>query len=209
MLLTYNPPRRRYRIPRTPRLAFVRGVAGIPRLAAVRRVTGIPRLAVVRGVAGTPRLTAVRWLTALTALIGVSAMVLLPWTVYLASSLPPSITARHWPLVWGGLDGAIAAGLAATALLAIRRDRRIALVAVSTATLLLADAWFDVCTSPSGRALAWAILDMGVEAAEAAACLLLAAAVYRHRPTGHAGEAPAGATRHGGALGRQVPRWPR
>jgi hypothetical protein len=111
-------------------------------------------------------------------------MVLLPWTAYLALSLPPSISARHWPLVWSGLDGAIAVGLAATALLAIRRDRRIALVAVSTATLLLADAWFDVCTSPPGQSLAWAVLDMAVEVAEAAACLLLAAAVYRQRPTG-------------------------
>jgi hypothetical protein len=48
----------------------------------------------------------------------------------------------------------MAAGLAATAFLAIRRDRRIALVAVSTATLLLADAWFDVgCGSFEGMTI--------------------------------------------------------
>jgi len=111
-------------------------------------------------------------------------MVLLPWAAYLAWSLPPSISARHWPLVWSGLDGAIAVALAATALLAIRRDRRIALVAVSTATLLLTDAWFDVCTSPPGSSLAWAIMDMGVEVAEAVFCLLLAAVVFGHRPAG-------------------------
>jgi hypothetical protein len=126
-----------------------------------------------------------RWRAALhwlTALVAVSAMVLLPWTAYLVLTLPASVSARHWPLAWAGLDGAMAVGLAATALLAIHRDRRIALVAVSTATLLLADAWFDVCTAPSGRPLAWALVDMGVEAAEAAACLMLAAAVWRDRP---------------------------
>lgn len=111
-----------------------------------------------------------RWLTAL---LATSAAVLLPWTGYLAATLPPSISAQHWPLAWSGLDGAVAAGLAATAWLAIRRDRRVALVAVSTATLLLADAWFDVTTSPTGRPLAWAFADMTVEVAEAAACLIL------------------------------------
>ena len=80
MLLTYNPPRRRYRISRIPRPAVVHWVTGVARLAAVRGVTGIPRSAAVRWLAG---------------LIGVSAMALLPWTVYLASSLPPSISARH------------------------------------------------------------------------------------------------------------------
>lgn len=169
MLLTCDPPRRRERTARPSRLAAVRQPASVRRLT---RLTGL---------AGLTELAAVRWLAGL---IGVSAMVLLPWTAYLAGTLPPSISVRHWPLVWSGLDGTIAIGLAATALLAIRRDRRIALVAVSTATLLLADAWFDVCTSPPGRSLALAMLDMGVEVAEAAACLLLAAVVFRHCSSG-------------------------
>ncbi|HYZ57372.1 MAG TPA: hypothetical protein VE733_28240 [Streptosporangiaceae bacterium] len=125
-----------------------------------------------------PRQALLHWLTSL---VAVSAMVLLPWIAYLAVTLPQAISARHWPLVWSGLDGAMAAGLAATALLAIRRDHRIAFVAVSTATLLLTDAWFDVCTSPQGKPLAWAIVDMGVEVAEAAACLVLARAVWQGR----------------------------
>jgi hypothetical protein len=115
----------------------------------------------------------------LVALIAVSAAVLLPWAVYLAVSLPASVSARHWPAAWAGLDVAMAVGLAATAWLAVRRDRRAALAAIATATLLLMDAWFDVCTAPAGGPLAMALGDMCVEVAEAAGCLALAAAVWR------------------------------
>jgi hypothetical protein len=115
----------------------------------------------------------------LVALIAVSAAVLLPWAVYLAVSLPASVSARHWPAAWAGLDVAMAVGLAATAWLAVRRDRRAALAAIATATLLLMDAWFDVCTAPAGGPLAMALSDMCVEVAEAAGCLALAAAVWR------------------------------
>jgi hypothetical protein len=118
---------------------------------------------------------AFRWLVRL---IAVSAVVLVPWAAYLALSLPASVSARHWPLAWTGLDVVMAAGLAATAWLAVRRDQRTAFPAVTTATLLLVDAWFDVCTAPAGRPLAMALTDMCIEVAEAAACLALAAAVW-------------------------------
>jgi hypothetical protein len=124
---------------------------------------------------------AFRWLTRL---IAGSAVVLLPWTAYLAEALPSTVSARHWPLVWAGLDGVMALGLALTAWFAIHRDRRLAFPAVSTATLLVADAWFDVCTAAAGRPLAFALIDMCVELAEAAACLALAIAVWRDTPEG-------------------------
>lgn len=111
-----------------------------------------------------------------------SAVILLPWIAYLAMSLPPSASARHWPLAWVGLDTAMAFGLAATGWLAIRRDRRVALAAASTGGMLLADAWFDVCTSAPGRSLAFALLDMCIELAEAAACMILAWAVWKDAP---------------------------
>jgi hypothetical protein len=124
-------------------------------------------------------------------LIAISAVVLVPWAAYLALSLPASVSARHWPVAWTGLDVVMAAGLAATAWLAVRRDRRTAFPAVSTATLLLVDAWFDVCTAPAGGSLVMALADMCVEVAVAAGCLALTAAVWR---------APASATmRHGDA----------
>jgi len=122
-----------------------------------------------------------RWLTRL---IAGSAVILLPWIAYLAETLPSSVSARHWPLAWAGLDGAMALGLALTAWFAIHRDRRLAFPAASTATLLVADAWFDVCTAAAGRPLTLALIDMCIELAEAAACLALAIAVWRDTPEG-------------------------
>jgi hypothetical protein len=120
----------------------------------------------------------------LVAFVLTSAVVLLPWIVYLAISLPPTASARHWSVVWVGLDAGEAIGLAATGWLAFRRDRRVALVAVSTATMLFFDAWFDVCTSPAGQSYAFALIDMVVELAEAAACLLVAWLVWRDASQG-------------------------
>ena len=119
---------------------------------------------------------AFRWLVRL---IAVSAVVLLPWAAYLALSLPASVSARHWPVAWTGLDVVMAAGLAATAWLAVRRDRRMAFPAVSTATVLLVDAWFDVCTAPAGSPFVMALADMCGEILVAAGCLALTAAVWR------------------------------
>ena len=124
----------------------------------------------------TPSRPAFRWLARL---VAISSFVLFPWAAYLALTLPASVSARHWQLAWTGFDVALAAGLAATAWLAIHHDRRLAFPAVSTATLLLADAWFDVCTAPAGGPLLMALIDMGIEVAEAAGCLALTAAVLR------------------------------
>jgi hypothetical protein len=131
------------------------------------------------GAADVSRRPVFRWLVRL---VAVSAVVALPWAAYLAESLPPSVSARHWPLAWAWLDVALAAGLAATAWLAIRRDRIVAFPAVSTATLLIADAWFDVCTAPAGSPMLWALADAGVEVGEALGCLLLAVAIWRAGP---------------------------
>jgi len=122
-----------------------------------------------------------RWLVLV---IAVSAVILLPWAGYLAVSLPASVSARHWPLAWAGLDGAEAVGLAATAWLAARHGRRAAFPAVVTATLLLADAWFDVCTAPAGGPLAMALAGLGLEIAEAAGCLAIAVVAWRAVPCG-------------------------
>jgi hypothetical protein len=107
------------------------------------------------------------------AVVAVSGVVLLPWSAYLALTLPPAITARHWPLVWAGLDGAIAVGLGTCARLAWRRDQRVVPVSAATAALMAADAWFDVCTSPPGRPLVLALAGLAVEATVATVCLLL------------------------------------
>jgi hypothetical protein len=66
-----------------------------------------------------------------------------------------------------------------------------ALPAVATATLLLVDAWFDVCTAQAGGPLVMALADMCVEVAEAVGCLAPTAAVWC--------AFPCGAVRQGGA----------
>jgi hypothetical protein len=77
------------------------------------------------------------------------------------------LTGLSLMLPGGAPDGcsrpAMAAGLGATAWLAIRRDRWLAVPAVSTATLLAADAGPGVCTAAAGRPLARALAGPGVE----------------------------------------------
>ncbi|MGW2857388.1 hypothetical protein ACWDAZ_37875, partial [Streptomyces sp. NPDC001215] len=51
-------------------------------------------------------------------------LALLPWLYVLATGLPATATAAHWPVAWVGLDALEALGLIATGLLAARGDRR-------------------------------------------------------------------------------------
>ena len=85
--------------------------------------------------------------------------VLLPWMVVLGVVLPATAQAQHWALAWTGLDGAEAAAALVTALLLSRGDRRASLSAAAGGTLLLVDAWFDVCTSAPGTDHAMALAE--------------------------------------------------
>ena len=78
------------------------------------------------------------------------AVVLAPWCVVLAFSLPTTTIAAHWSLAWSGLDAAEAIIAALTAYLIHRRSPAAAVTSAMVGTLLLADAWFDVCTSARG-----------------------------------------------------------
>jgi hypothetical protein len=71
------------------------------------------------------------------------------WIVVLGLTLPRRYDAAHWNLAWVGFDIALLAGLASTAWAAWRRRAIVVLFATSTATLILADAWFDVTTARS------------------------------------------------------------
>lgn len=85
-----------------------------------------------------------------TLVAGGVAVVLLPWVLILAATLPPTYQANHWNLAWIGLDLAIAVTAGVTAFLLHRHDPRAALTAVAAGTLLVADAWFDISTSGPG-----------------------------------------------------------
>jgi hypothetical protein len=72
---------------------------------------------------------------------------LIPWTVYLASTLPRHYVASHWRFTWVGFDIALMVALALTAWRGFRREPRFPTTAVVTATLLTVDAWFDITTA--------------------------------------------------------------
>lgn len=89
-----------------------------------------------------------RWVTIV---VTAACVVLVPWTIALAATLPRHYTASHWRLTWVGLDAALTVFLARTAWLTYRRRRRSATIAaIVTATLLYVDSWFDVTTA-TGR----------------------------------------------------------
>jgi hypothetical protein len=143
-------------------------------------------------------------------LIAVSAALLIPWMAHLAATLPGTVSARHWPVAWAGLDGAEAVVLGATAWLAIHRDRRLPSVAAAAATLMLADAWFDITTAPQGASTVVALLDMVIEIGVAATCLLLARLARRDPrfcgPDAAPVPAPAPAPPPAGAAARVSPQ---
>lgn len=72
---------------------------------------------------------------------------LIPWTFFLAFTLPRRHTAEMWSVTWAGFDVALLMALAAT-LLAFWRRLQVAIIGVIiTGTLLTCDAWFDVLLS--------------------------------------------------------------
>jgi hypothetical protein len=95
-----------------------------------------------------------RWIPAL---LGLVALALVPWALWLTTALPSHEDAQHWDLAWGGLDLMLAAALLATAVSAWRRGPLVQASAAAAGTLLVVDAWFDLLTS-SGRDLTYAIV---------------------------------------------------
>ncbi|MCW2753536.1 MAG: hypothetical protein JWQ32_947 [Marmoricola sp.] len=86
------------------------------------------------------------------------AVILVPWSAYLAVSLPERSLSLHYRNTWVGFNIALIIVLARLAWLAHRRDPRVILTAATGATLLLTDAWFDVTTAAAGAAHVQALL---------------------------------------------------
>jgi O-antigen/teichoic acid export membrane protein len=112
----------------------------------------------------------------------VVAVLMVPWTLYLAVTLPTRHHAVHWDAVWVGFDVALVVGIAATAIGAFRRAGWLAIAATATGTLLLCDAWFDVLTSSGGGEATEALLQALVgELPLAVLCFWIAWNVERAR----------------------------
>jgi hypothetical protein len=106
--------------------------------------------------------------------LGAVAAAMVPWVFVLGRSLPETTQVRHWPVVWIGLDLAMALGCATTARLAHRGDDRARLSASAVAALMVMDAWFDVLTAQAGTEFTQALVCAVPELALAGLCTLLA-----------------------------------
>lgn len=114
----------------------------------------------------------VRWTAPLFA---ACSLALLPWIAILGTSLPQRQLSDHFALAWSGYDALLLLGLTMTAVFALRRSSRLPIAASATAALLIADAWFDVLTSPGGHGLIEAIvMSVCAELPLAVVCLWLA-----------------------------------
>ncbi|MGA8724598.1 MAG: hypothetical protein WB565_06115 [Acidimicrobiales bacterium] len=87
-----------------------------------------------------------------------AALVLMPWIVYLAITLPKRDLDTHYRAAWVGFDILLVFVITRTAYLAFRMDPRVQLPATATATLLIVDAWFDITTAGGRGATAEAIV---------------------------------------------------
>ena len=101
------------------------------------------------------------------------SLLLLPWTVYLAETLPSRQLSSHYDIAWVGFDVMELCALAGTAYFALRRSRYLSTAAAAAATLLVVDAWFDVMTTPSGARWESIVLAAVVELPLASVCLWL------------------------------------
>jgi hypothetical protein len=126
-----------------------------------------------------------------------AALVLVPWLGWLAISLPCRYLSWHWGIAWAGFDAGLALALASTGFAALRQAPWLDRAAVASATLLAADAWFDVLTSRGGRALALATSEaLAIELPLALLCIWVARASARRPAHGH----PLATTNEQGAL---------
>ena len=93
-----------------------------------------------------------------------AGVILLPWIVYLAVTLPRRQYDRHYRLAWVGFDLILVLAISRTAYMAFRFDPR--------------DAWFDVTTSSTrGQVLEALVLAVLVEIPAALFTLYLAHSV--------------------------------
>ncbi len=98
------------------------------------------------------------------------SVVLVPWTIYLGLTLPARQRSPHYNIAWVGFDVLLLVTLGATGFFAFRRSRYLAVTSAAAAALLVADAWFDIMTSPRHEIAGAIILAVVIEIPLAAVC---------------------------------------
>lgn len=81
------------------------------------------------------------------ALIVGSAVLLAPWIVNLAITLPRVYVAHNWDRAWVGFDLLLLVMLVGTGVLGWQRRQLVVLTSFASGLLLVCDAWFDVMTA--------------------------------------------------------------
>lgn len=74
-------------------------------------------------------------------------IILIPWIIYLAMTLPPQYEVRNWRLTWVGFDIILTSLMVSTVYFGMRRNRLVVPTAFATGVLLVCDTWFDVTTA--------------------------------------------------------------
>ncbi len=97
-----------------------------------------------------------RWITPV---LSLTALVLVPWTLWLTFTLPSRHVTDNYDLAWVGFDVALVLAFAATAWLTVRASHWVVPVAAVTGTMLVCDAWFDVVTSTGAGERLEAVLE--------------------------------------------------
>jgi hypothetical protein len=111
------------------------------------------------------------------------AVLLIPWTAWLAVRLPSRHISPHWDVAWVGFDIALTVAIASTGFALWRCSPLTPFVATAAGTLLLVDAWFDLVNSRPGGELDWAITGAVVaELPIAALCFWLVRSWIWRRP---------------------------
>jgi len=115
----------------------------------------------------------VRFLLMLVTCVGTALLV--PWIAFLSVTLPQSHAVRAWNVAWVGFDIALAVALGVTGWWVYHRRQVAILGLVVAATLLVCDAWFDIClswnTSDQARAFGGAAIELPVAVLMAAGAL--------------------------------------
>jgi len=114
---------------------------------------------------------------------GLLAVVTMPWTIYLAVTLPTRQLSRHWDVAWVGLDIAIVLMLILNAIYSYLESKWLVMSATATTALLLVDGWFDVMTSRAGKSFVEALaLALLIEFPLAILTFTVALKIVRHEP---------------------------
>jgi hypothetical protein len=94
-----------------------------------------------------------------------TALALVPWTLWLTYRLPARHVTEHYDVAWVGFDIGLAVLFAVTAWAALRGSRLVVPLAAATAAMLVCDAWFDVVTSwETGAVLTAALAELPLAA---------------------------------------------